>query len=348
MSDQDKKAGMTETGRSILGAHLDPGDPLLEFLADAKEGAATQPLPDPPPIPLPEYPTGDEKALKDKPVSRADQESFAEKFLKDKAFNLWSYRLSETRSAEAKVARVGWITATIFIVLFLISATYNVKMLTSVMQFRFPFIRADAGTGDVALVQAIDQVQSRGVYPDEFVLNQVDVFYEGVYGVSDYHARVTWPRLKEFWMTTRIGDTAAVRWQAEYQLAKEKGYFRRVAVRSKTIEQKIVSKADRGGVKYYVNVEYIEEDISLEDQRVVRRTKYAGRIIFNVGAQYQQIGTDAILLLGQKNPLNFQVMELVQPTGIIMDSLDADTGNPGGSTTPPNPSNPATQPAPNN
>jgi hypothetical protein len=237
--------------------------------------------------------------------SRADQESYSD----DPQLTAFRGMLSEVRTEEVRRGRMGWGMAGLFFVLFIVMFTAYYKLGQSVVNFRFPFIRAD-GNGSVVLVQSIPESE-KGEYPVQNVRAEIKRFYEERYGISQWHARKFWPELKAYWLGDREKRALDLFAQTSWAKSEAEGWMRKITVVMIVIDDAQPIKS--GGTSWLARVQYVEEDIRVDGTEPLRKQSYESKIRFTTGTKIELTNPDAKKLYGDGNPLNFRVVELQNP-----------------------------------
>lgn len=238
-------------------------------------------------------------------VTQADQETRA----RDKKLKAWSQKLSETRILEVKIARVAWFVAAIFFTTTVMFGGFLGWVLWSNLKTR-PYYVMEKVDGSLELVQpAIEQQE--GEYKKSVIDEQVRYFITGCYGVSDQHRLVIWPKLQTYWfpsgpMAEKFGQML----DREGKLAQAGGYLRNIVIRKLELDHKEAMQNKGGGWKYFYRVEFVEQDVEKESFRVIRSQKFAVRLTFLMGENYEEWTSDQRKLMLQKNIGNFVPLEV--------------------------------------
>ncbi len=242
--------------------------------------------------------------------SRADQETFA-----GARINPVRVGIAESRIAEARVGRILAILAIAGWAAFLLLFVAYMR-LGSAVAHGFPaFVRMDP-TGNVALVTNLPPTE-KGDYPTQAVVSELRRFWEGRYGVSLYHARHTWPKLKMFFLKTdQVKPFEAFQAEA-FEDARNRRFWRRVTIRNVMVDEK--KALPNSGASYNAQVDWLEEDIDLNSTNILGKRLYRAKVIFTVGTIANFNNPDAKILFLQENPLNLRIESLQASQPIFMD-----------------------------
>jgi hypothetical protein len=242
-------------------------------------------------------------------ASRADLETYAD----DPQLTAIRGMLAEVRTEEVRRGRIGWGLAFAGWTLFLLTFGAYYKMGQAVINFRFPFIRAD-GNGGVVLVQSIPE-NDKGQYGVQNVRAEIKRFYEERYGISQWHARKFWPELKAFWLGDREKRTLDLFAQTLWAKAEAEGWMRKITVHKIVIDD-VQNLKDGGGQTWLARIEFLEEDLRVDSIEPLRKQSYESKIRFSTGTKIELTNPDAKKLYGDANPLNLRVLELQNPEAL--------------------------------
>lgn len=234
--------------------------------------------------------------------SEADQETFAQ----DASFNIVQEKLTADADARMVVARMGWITAAIFLLAFLTMVIIHVRASMAWATARLPFVWANA-QGTLSLVSNATVNATWESLPDSVVQGQLRQYLEYRYGCSDYHVQNYWGPFTQYWLTPAQTGDFIREMNPLYKQLKNEGLWRKITVRVIQFEKK--TPVDGGGSRYQARVEYLASDMQAEDPEPKRMQLYKVLVDFSVGTAPGVYSPDELVLWSQNNQAHFRLYE---------------------------------------
>ena len=223
-------------------------------------------------------------------------------------------RIEEAKSADARVARNGWMVAVVMTVAFGGTLTALLKQSQSILRARIPAVMMD-GKSPAILVQTSPQFEMGKDFkfvsiPPQQVRAELGRFLSMRWGVSEIHARQDWPILKTYWLQGERQKKDFETWNKPvYESSHKDGWFRRVVLVS-ALWDTPRDLPDTGGQEVDARVDFREEDIVPTQTDPIRTQTYTTRLIFRIGEAVPISNMDEKLVFQTNNPLNFRVMKM--------------------------------------